>query len=296
MMGIRRGCNTTASVPASQAGYEGSTPFTRSNGIRLWVLPQNIFMSIGLFLKVFCGIPPTQINRQPIAIKFGGRFPAVSVILFVLFLMLAGCKTAQTPSYRVDTSTIGGVYHYVRSGETLWGISKQYGVDINAITKANNLDNACGDIMRGQKLLIPGATHREYTPKPVSMPGYQPFTWPLRGTVVSCFGEKLDKTRNKGIDIRAEEGSSVKAARAGKVVFCDEWLKGFGKTVILDHGDNFQTVYAYNSLILVNPGDFVEQNTVIAKVGTGGRAKAPSLHFEIRRDGEPQNPYYYLSR
>lgn len=122
------------------------------------------------------------------------------------------------------------------------------------------------------------------------------FTWPLKGTVVSFYGSKLDMTRNKGIDIRAEEGSSVRASRAGKVVFCDEWLKGFGKTVILDHGDSFQTIYAYNSLIMVNVGDVVEQNAVIAKVGRGGRAKEPSLHFEIRRDGEPQNPYYYLSR
>jgi murein DD-endopeptidase MepM/ murein hydrolase activator NlpD len=79
-------------------------------------------------------------------------------------------------------------------------------------------------------------------------------------------------------------------------VFCDEWLKGFGKTVILDHGDNFQTVYAYNSAILVNIGDVVGQNTVIARVGRGGRAKEPSLHFEIRRSGESQNPFYYLSR
>lgn len=291
------GCNTTASVPASQAGYEGSTPFTRSNGIRLWVLPQNIFISIGLFLKVFCGIPPTQINKEPIAIKFGGRFPLYASMILVLLLTIAGCKTTETPS-RYDTSTIGGVYHYVKGGETLWSISKQYGVDINTLIKANNLENVCGNITRGQKLLIPGASHKEYAAKQSAafMPSYQSFAWPLRGVIASCFGAKLDMTRNKGIDIRAEEGSPVKASRAGKVVFCDEWLKGFGKTVILDHGDAFQTVYAYNSVILVNPGDVVEQNTVIAKVGRGGRAKEPSLHFEIRRDGEPQNPYYYLSQ
>lgn len=259
MKDIIRGCNTTASVPASQAGYEGSTPFTRSK--------------------------PAE--RPSHCMKL--------VAAITLLLALAGCKTTAVAPYKADMVNISGVYHYVRSGETLWGISKQYGVDINALIKANNLEDACGDIARGQKLLIPGATQREYTPEKTNFIS-QAFIWPLKGTVISCFGEKLDRAKNKGMDIRAQEGSPVRASKAGKVVFCDEWLKGFGKTVILDHGDNFQTVYAYNSAILVNPGDLVEQNTVIAKVGRGGRAKEPSLHFEVRRDGKPQNPFYYLSR
>jgi len=213
-------------------------------------------------------------------------------IIVALLLALAGCKTVGAP-YRADTAAIGGVYHYVRGGETLWGISKQYGIDMKTILRANNISDA-GDIDRGQRLLIPGSPRREEEKRTYSFKDF--FTWPLKGSVISFYGTKLDRANNKGIDIRAEEGSSVKASRAGKVVFCDEWLKGFGKTVILDHGDSFQTVYAYNSLILVNVGDFVEKNTVIAKVGRGGRAKEPSLHFEIRRDGEPQNPFYYLSR
>ena len=104
----------------------------------------------------------------------------------------------------------------------------------------------------------------------------------------------MEKVKNKGVDIRAIEGSAVRASRAGKVVYCDSQLKGFGKTVILDHGNNYQTVYSYNRDILVKVGDVVEQNTVIAKVGRTGRAREPSLHFEIRRNGEPQNPIYYL--
>lgn len=247
-----RGCNTTASVPASQAGYEGSTPFTRSR----------------------------------LAIKF--------FYITIMLLALAGCKTVGTvPTYTATTPHFGGVYHYVKGGETIWSISNLYGVDINNIVKANNLEDA-RDITRGQRLLIPGVINKQYTVKSFVL--HEPFIWPLDGAIISYFGSKIDRTGNKGIDIRAREGSNVKAARTGKVVFCDEWLKGFGKTVILDHGDNFQTVYAYNSMILVNLGDLVEQNKIIAKVGKGGRAKEPCLHFEIRRDGEPQNPFYYLSR
>jgi murein DD-endopeptidase MepM/ murein hydrolase activator NlpD len=253
-------------------------------------IPQNTFKDSPTKIKLFCG-------RFPVVAPFCGRFPLVAPLLIVIFLLfLNGCKTAEAP-YRVDTATIGGVYHYVRSGETLWSISKQYGVDINTIAKVNDLENARSDIKRGQRLLIPGsATTRQAYTAPKTSFARQAFVWPVRGTVISPYGDKLDRTKNKGMDISAPEGTPVKASKAGKVVFCDEWLKGFGKTVILDHGDSFQTVYAYNSLILVNVGDVVEQNMVIAKVGRGGRAKMSSLHFEIRRDGEPQNPFYYLSQ
>jgi len=217
-------------------------------------------------------------------------------LLFVSFLILtfAGCKTAPTPyEYNTVTANVGGAYYYVKGGDTLWSISKLYDVEINALISANNLDDS-RDIQRGQRLLIPGTAKREEAPKRYSPKEF--FSWPIKGIVISYYGSKMDKTKNKGIDIHAAEGTSVKASRAGKVVFCDEWLKGFGKTIILDHGDNFQTVYAYNSILLVKPGDEVAQNGVIAKVGRGGRAKEPSLHFEIRRNGEPQNPFYYLSR
>jgi septal ring factor EnvC (AmiA/AmiB activator) len=122
------------------------------------------------------------------------------------------------------------------------------------------------------------------------------FAWPVRGQVISYFGNKVGKVKNKGIDIRAEEGEGVRAAKAGKVVYRDARLKGFGKTVIVDHGDRFQTVYSYNSDILVNVGDIVWQNMVIAKVGRTGRAKESSLHFEVRRDGVPLNPVNFLKR
>ena len=234
-----------------------------------------------------------ELPKLVTTVRFRSPAPIPYLIITALLLALAGCKTVETPR-TIDTKAIGGVYHYVKRGETLWSISKTYCVDMKAILRANNISDS-RDIDRGQRLLIPSAAPRE--PQYTQTSSYSDFfTWPLKGTVLSYYGSKLDRTRNKGIDIRAEEGAVVRASRGGKVVFCDEWLKGFGKTVILDHGDNFQTVYSYNSIILVNVGDVVAQNTVIAKAGKGGRAKEPSLHFEIRRDGEPQDPFYYLSR
>lgn len=222
-----------------------------------------------------------------------------------MILGCAGCKTtsthhATTPTVTNLPSVSVSTYHQVRRGETLWRISQIYGVDVEAIAQANSLGRS-STIEVGQKLYIPRQiTSTPAVPTSTSYIPYKPvrdsFLWPVRGTVISPYGSKFDKTSNKGIDILAEEGRDVRASRAGKVVYCDENMKGFGKTVILDHGDGFQTVYAYNSRILTSPGAIVRQNEAIAKTGNTGRAKQASLHFEIRKAGEPQNPYYYLPR
>ena len=96
------------------------------------------------------------------------------------------------------------------------------------------------------------------------------------------------------IDIQARDGMVVAASRSGRVIFSEEKVKGFGKTVIIDHGDGIQTVYSHNSEILVKIGEDVKQAQPIAKVGSTGRGNSPYLHFEIRKRHKPQNPFYYL--
>ena len=100
--------------------------------------------------------------------------------------------------------------------------------------------------------------------------------------------------KQKGINIRGRQGEKVIAARSGRVSFCSDYVKGYGKLIIIDHSDKFQTIYAHNSRNLVKQGDEVKQGTVIAKVGSTGRVSTPQLHFEIRKDSCPTNPFYYL--
>ena len=231
----------------------------------------------------------------------------------MLSLTLAGCAatprslpagSTHTATYMPDYTTyiepavptqaaVKPITHTVKAGETLWSISKFYDVDLETLAKANNIKDSTS-ISKGQTLEIPGVTKRResfnYVPSKVS------FMWPVRGSIVASFGTKVDRGLNKGIDIKACEGLGVAASRAGRVVYCDSAMKGFGKTVILEHGDSFQTVYSYNSEILVKVGDVVRQQDVIARVGMTGRAREPMLHFEIRKNGEPQNPMYYLSK
>jgi lipoprotein NlpD len=263
------------------------------------------------------------------ALPSGGRFPSLApvfaLILFCIFI--AGCGTSSTHTrtsrsqavmpeiVNIKVASPDARLHTVRKGETLWRISKMYNVDIDDLVKANSLDDKSA-VETGQILTIPRSASvtipvNSICLAPVAnnaVPTCRPmpektnlytrdtFIWPLKGRVIAQFGSKVDQARNKGIDIQAFEGKDVRASRRGTVVFCDDQLKGFGKTVILDHGDNYQTVYAYNSEILVRVGDTVQQNAVIAKVGNTGRAKEPCLHFEVRRNGEPRDPMYYLPR
>ncbi len=216
----------------------------------------------------------------------------------LLILALAGCAETPVitpPKEAVCVPAKGGTYHRVMKGETLWRIAKDNGVDLEALVEANGL-RAAGSISVGQDILIPGKlsqTVTNVTPLPVY--SKEDFIWPVKGRVVSSFGEKTGPTPNKGVDIQARAGTVVVASRSGRVIFSEDKVRGFGKTVIIEHGDGIQTVYSHNSEILVKIGEDVRQGSPVAKVGSGGRENSPYLHFEIRKKHKPQNPFFYLS-
>ncbi len=120
-------------------------------------------------------------------------------------------------------------------------------------------------------------------------PDAQEFIWPVNGSLIASFGARRAGVTNQGIDVAAPAGTPVLAARGGRVAFVGNELPGYGKTVIIDHGDGYSSVYAWNGDVLVAVGQVVPQRYPIAKVGTTGRATAPSLHFEIRRGHRPQD-------
>lgn len=215
----------------------------------------------------------------------------------ILSFLLTGCAT--TPPRVVSTAPLPrpypeGVYHTVLRGQTLWKIAKAYHADIKEVIEANQISNP-SKIDAGQMIFIPRAkkpVEGEFgVPVAKSERGY---VWPVKGRIISYFGSKKDFVNNKGIDIEAEDGQVVIAARSGKVVFCDENVKGLGKVVIMEHSDGYSTLYANNSANLVKSGDYVKQGEPIARAGSTGRARSPVLHFQIRKGHEPQNPFYYL--
>ena len=219
------------------------------------------------------------------------------IFIFVLLAFAAsGCATAKT---RKDYIVGGfpekgrpGVYHKVKKGETLWSIARAYDVSMKEVIVSNRIPNVAR-VEENQLVFIPGVhASKEITfNKDAKENG---FAWPVRGKLIGYFHERKGAYFNKGIDIQALEGTQILAARGGKVSFVHEQMPGLGRTVILDHGDGFATVYAYIGEILVHPGQNVSQRQVIARVGRSGRALVPALHFEIRRNQKPQNPFYYL--
>lgn len=219
------------------------------------------------------------------------------LLIFLLVFIVAGCAplpVIKEPKEVLPAPKRGGVYHKVAKGETLWRISRNYGVDIEAIVESNGLSDA-RLIKAGQQIFIPTGAVRS-APKVEPSPVYskEDFIWPVKGKVISYFGEKKDSTPNKGIDIQARDGMTVAASRSGRVIFSEDKVRGFGKTVIIDHGDGIQTVYSHNSEILARVGEDVRQAQPISKVGSTGRGNSPYLHFEIRKRHKPQNPFHYL--
>ena len=122
--------------------------------------------------------------------------------------------------------------------------------------------------------------------------------WPIKGRVVSPFGEQTHppfhtKTKNPGIEIKAEIGKKVVAVAKGKVIYSSK-LRGYGNFLILEHEGGYYTLYARLSEISVSSGAEVERLQKIGVVGEGGLFSTPCLHFEIRKGKKPQDPLEWL--
>lgn len=117
--------------------------------------------------------------------------------------------------------------------------------------------------------------------------------WPVRGRVISQFGKGGGKTSD-GIDISVPEGTSVKAAENGVVIYAGDGLKEFGNTVLVRHEDGLVTVYGHASNLKVQRGDKVKRGQEIAVSGMSGQTDAPKLHFEVRKNSAPVDPAAYL--
>ncbi|MGD8304091.1 MAG: peptidoglycan DD-metalloendopeptidase family protein [Desulfobacterales bacterium] len=122
---------------------------------------------------------------------------------------------------------------------------------------------------------------------------------PVKGKIVSLFG-KFKNTRyqvlnfRSGIEIQTERGEPIQAVYAGKVLYAD-WFKGYGNMIIIDHGDNYYTVYAHIEEAFKSGGDSVETGEVIATVGDTGSISGPKLYFEVRHHGKPLDPMQWIA-
>lgn len=122
--------------------------------------------------------------------------------------------------------------------------------------------------------------------------------WPASGPITSPYGWRTHpifgtQRYHSGIDIGADYGEPIRAADGGVVIYAD-WMGGYGKAVIVDHGGGISTLYAHSSELLVGEGQRVYKGQVIARIGSTGYSTGPHLHFEVRQNGSPVNPLGYL--
>ena len=133
----------------------------------------------------------------------------------------------------------------------------------------------------------------------VERPSWAPtgtFRWPTNGKITSYYGYRNifgSRSFHGGIDIANSRGTDIVAADGGQVIYAG-WMSGYGYLIKIDHLNGYVTYYGHNSKMLVKVGDYVHKGEHIAEMGSTGRSTGPHLHFEVRYNGERQNPMNYL--
>lgn len=234
----------------------------------------------------------------------GERINRKSVV-FLLTFLLTSCS--NTPSNHM-APVVGLItqpippsgFHVVARGETLYQIAWEYGKDFRDLAAMNHIQSPY-TIYPGQKLALKGKVpvpkkfpQKEVVTKSTSQPivAEKGWDWPVKGKVVKSFALKGPKM-NKGIDIAGSQGTPVKAASSGKVVYSGGALRGYGQLIILKHNDVYLSAYAHNHRLLVKEGDVVQKGQVIAEMGRTD-TDSVKLHFEIRKNGDPIDPLSIL--
>ncbi|QVM83432.1 LysM peptidoglycan-binding domain-containing M23 family metallopeptidase [Novosphingobium decolorationis] len=186
--------------------------------------------------------------------------------------------------------------HTVAKGDSGFSIALEYGVPWDAIAVASGIEPDAS-VRPGQELVIPSLVATRATPaaatattapKPAAPAPSTRFLWPVKGPINRGF--KLGSDYHDGLDIKAARGTMVRAAAAGTVRFAGLEKEQFGNLVVIDHGGDWFTAYAFLSRITVKNGTNVAKGERIGLVGDTGEAKGNELHFEIRHDGAPVNP------
>ena len=204
--------------------------------------------------------------------------------------------------------------HIVRRGDTIYGISRRYGVDMASLVRFNRLEEPY-TIRPNQELRLPAAgrmtasariaetapgrqtaSSRRGNLQNVQPRGGELFAWPVQGRIVDAYGDKGGRLYNNGVNIAAGRGQAVRSADNGIVAYAGSELRGLGNLILIRHAGGWITAYAHNEIILVQRGDVVGRGQVISRVGETGNVTSPQLHFEIRRGTQTVDPTQYLPR
>ena len=216
-------------------------------------------------------------------------------------------SSLMQPGMELIILPLDGVLHDIQPGDTLESISEKYGIPVEDIIayEPNNLEFPYR-LYPETQILVPGATAEVFIWTPPSLnsvrsggssDGISPAVVGT-GTFIYPVGSRNFTQRywygHPGIDIALGEGSGVFASDTGTVTFAGWNIYGFGNLIVVNHGNGYETFYGHLSGINVFPGQVVNQGNVIGAVGNTGNSSGPHIHFEIRTNGNQDDPCWYI--
>ncbi|GMR01035.1 MAG: hypothetical protein BMS9Abin19_0382 [Gammaproteobacteria bacterium] len=235
---------------------------------------------------------------------------------------IAYAPTSSTPQVKVDKNYPDDKWVKAEKGDTLYGLSKQYGISVDRLAQLNQLKKPYV-IQPGQTIFLKPlntsgrsssiavttsssqagsnrtGTNKTHATKSRAQSPVQSIGWPktvrwqrpANGKVIKRFSRWRNDA--KGIDIAGKKGNAIVASAEGKVVYSGNGLISYGNLIIIKHNKTFLSAYAYNRKLLVKEGDIVKAGQQIAEMGHKDKQSA-MLHFEIRKNGKPVDPLKYL--
>ena len=236
-------------------------------------------------------------------------------------LLIGACTTRTlSPLSVYDTNpdarpepytTFTGRTKIVKAGDNLYSIAFEAGFDHRDVARWNNMDDPNDPIYIGQEIKlypppgenVSGSSTATSSPSTTTSgssnytPAYSSnnptdWIWPAQGKIISKYSTQK---RKNGIEIAGQSGTPVSVSADGRVVYAGTGLIGFGRIIIVKHSEQYISVYAHNSRLVVNEGDNVVQGQKIAEMGQTDTDRV-KLHFEIRRNGKPVDPLQLLPK
>ncbi|MEK7649067.1 MAG: peptidoglycan DD-metalloendopeptidase family protein [Patescibacteria group bacterium] len=298
-------------VPSTPLPQPPSTSFTPPGGIAL---------NSGALIKPT--LPSSQEGAQSInalrtyTIQPGDTASSIAArfnlsLNSILWANNLNATSRLTVGQKLTILPVDGVLHRVKRGDTIGRIATLYNADMDQVLAFNNLPPN-GAISVDDALIIPNGIMKTVLPsgrrnttligrlqnilKPPSVKAIPErigrvlrFLWPTSASRITQYFS----WRHSGVDIAGPPSNKIYAAAQG-VVIISGWQSGYGRTVLIDHGNGYRTRYGHASKLFVSAGERVERGDVIAMVGSTGRSTGPHLHFEILRNGSRVNPLIHI--
>jgi lipoprotein NlpD len=235
------------------------------------------------------------------------------ILLWCLCSLLIGCAKPTPTVAAVEVVDLAphasfGQSYTVKPGDSLYYIAWHYGLDYKTLAKMNHI-NPPYTLSVGQKLRLVVDDHAKQAVKvaavtppttkntPVkaktNVASNLHWQWPIPPAEIK-HNVKIGYL-HRGIDIAASKGQVVQAAESGVVAYTGKGIQDFGTLVIINHGQDYLTAYAYNDTVYVKEGQTVKKGQKIASVGVPP-VGVTRLHFEMRKHGKPINPLPYLPK